>query len=386
MNTLMTSSSVLPGQFAANLDPALNLLRRLVEIETHSMDKRGVDQLAEFLAGEFRREGAEAQIMPLARSGNALKVVWHGAGSKRQALFLGHLDTVWPRGTVAGRPFTLKEGKAYGPGVYDMKSGILICLLVCRALRLGWVRAGGNVAFFFVPDEETGSAAGLPLLKPIASASDAVLCLEPPLPGGLAKTFRKGVGTFLVRAEGIAAHAGVDHEKGANAILELSRQVVKLEGMTDYTRGITVSVGTMRGGSAVNVVPAAAEAEVDFRFETLADGRRLESCIKRLRPKDKRCRLQMEGGINRPPLERTQAVADLFEKARTVAASIGMDLGEGKTGGGSDGSFTAAMGIPTLDGLGVEGDGAHAVHEYILIEDIPRRAALLSLLAQEVLK
>jgi glutamate carboxypeptidase len=380
----MMAPSDLLRQFSANLDGALGLLKRLVEIESCSSDKRGVDGLAEFLAREFEARGARAEVLPLTGCGNALKAVWKGTGSAQPVLFLGHLDTVWPPGTVAVRPFVIKDGKAYGPGIFDMKSGILLCLLVCRALHEQHLRSNGDVLFFFTPDEEIGSAGGLPLLTPIAKACRAVLVVEPPLPGGKAKTFRKGVGRFHLRVEGVAAHAGVDLEKGANAILELSRQVIKLQKMTDYERRVSVSVGTARGGSAVNVVPDHAEAEVDFRFSTLRDGRRLERRIKRLRPVDARCSIELEGGINRPPLERTPGVLGLYERARAIAASIGMELGEGETGGGSDGSFTAALGIPTLDGLGVEGGGAHAVHEHILVSDVPRRAALLGLLAQEL--
>jgi glutamate carboxypeptidase len=266
-----------------------------------------------------------------------------------------------------------------------MKSGILLCLLVCGAFRDQHQRLAGDVIFFFTPDEESGTAAGLPLLQAAVSQCRAVLCLEPPLPGGKAKTSRNGVGSFQLRVTGVGAHAGIDHEKGANAILELSRQVIRLHRMTCYDKGNTVSVGTIRGGSAVNVVPDQAEAEVDFRFRTLAEGQRLERRIRQLHPQDSRCRLQWQGGINRPPLKRTPEGLALYHKAKAIAAAIGMDLGEGETRGGSDGSYTAALGIPTLDGLGVEGDGAHAAHEHILISDIPRRAALLSLLAQELL-
>ncbi|MBZ5498287.1 MAG: M20 family metallopeptidase [Acidobacteriia bacterium] len=376
----------LVSYFDANLDEALSLLKCLVEMESYSLDKGGVDRLAQFLAREFENRGAEAEVIPQAASGNALKAVWRGEGSGRPLLFLGHLDTVWPPGTVFERPFAMKDGKAYGPGIYDMKCSLLLCLLVCRAFYEQRLRPERDVIFFFTPDEEIGSAAGLPLFEPIARASRAVLVLEPSLPGGRAKTFRKGVGTFRLRVAGIAAHAGLDPQTGASAILELSRQVLKIQRMTDYERGITLSVGTIRGGSAVNVVPSRAEAEVDFRFSTLADGRRLERRIRRLRPRDARCSFEIEGGINRPPFERTPAVAGLYQEAKALAATIGMQLGEGGTGGGSDGSFTAALGIPTLDGLGVEGGGAHAAHEHILISDVPRRASLLSILAKELLK
>jgi glutamate carboxypeptidase len=371
--------------FDVGLGAALALLRVLVEMESCSSDKPAIDRLAVYLAGEFAARGAEAEVLPSATSGNALRAVWRGTGSARPIMVLGHLDTVWPRGTVVMRPFALREGQAFGPGVLDMKSGILLCLLVCGAFRDQHQRLAGDVIFFFTPDEESGTAAGLPLLQAAVSQCRAVLCLEPPLPGGKAKTSRNGVGSFQLRVTGVGAHAGIDHEKGANAILELSRQVIRLHRMTCYDKGNTVSVGTIRGGSAVNVVPDQAEAEVDFRFRTLAEGQRLERRIRQLHPQDSRCRLQWQGGINRPPLKRTPEGLALYHKAKAIAAAIGMDLGEGETRGGSDGSYTAALGIPTLDGLGVEGDGAHAAHEHILISDIPRRAALLSLLAQELL-
>jgi glutamate carboxypeptidase len=370
--------------FDDHLEEALSLLRQLVEMESFSSDKSGIDRLAEFIAQEFEARGAPANIIPMNGCGNALKAVWRGTGSGSPILLLGHLDTVWPPGTAAERPFTIREGKAFGPGVFDMKIGIVICLLVCAAFRKGRLKAGADVLFLFTSDEEIGSAGGLLVLEPIARLCRAVLCLEPPLPGGMVKTFRKGVGHFHLHVRGVSAHAGVDHAKGANAILELSRLVIKLQRMTDYERGITVSVGKTTGGSASNVVPDSARAEVDFRFSKLVDGRRLERRIRRLRPVDTRCGIELKGGINRPPLERTPAVSGLYQKAKSLAASLGFNLGEGETGGGSDGSFTAALGIPTLDGLGVDGDGAHALHEHIQIADIPRRTALLGLLAQEL--
>ncbi|MGD0308726.1 MAG: M20 family metallopeptidase [Acidobacteriota bacterium] len=370
--------------FDDHLEEALSLLRQLVEMESYSSDKSGIDRLAESLAQEFEARGAPASIIPMNGCGNALKAVWRGTGSGSPILLLGHLDTVWPPGTAAERPFMIREGNAFGPGVFDMKIGIVLCLLLCAAFRKGLFKAGSDVMFLFTSDEEIGSAGGLPVLEPIARLCRAVLCLEPPLPGGMVKTFRKGVGHFHLRVRGISAHAGVDHAKGANAILELSRLVIRLQRMTDYDRGITVSVGKTAGGSAANVVPDSARAEIDFRFSKLMDGHRLERRIRRLRPVDARCGIELEGGINRPPLERTPAVSGLYQKAKSLATTLGFDLGEGKTGGGSDGSFTAALGIPTLDGLGVDGDGAHALNEHIRIADIPRRAALLGLLAQEL--
>lgn len=382
----MTASTGLLPYFRGQIAPALEMLKRLVEMESFSLDAEGVGRLAAYLAGEFAACGAHVDLPAGRGGGNILKAVWHSGGAAKPVMLLGHLDTVWPRGTVAERPFRLEGGKAYGPGVFDMKASILVCLLVCRALKENLLTPDRDVIFFLTPDEETGSHGSVSSLESTAASCRAVFCLEPPLADGSAKTFRKGVGTFRLRATGLAAHAGVEPERGASAILELSRQILKLEHMNDPERGITVSVGVISGGSAVNVVPQHAEAEVDFRFTTAEEGKRLEKRMLRMRPVDGRCSLSWEGGINRPPLERTPAVAALFQEARSIAATFGMRLGEGSTGGGSDGSFTAALGIPTLDGLGVSGDGAHAGHEHVVVDDIPRRATLLGLLAQEVMK
>ena len=378
----LEDSANLVEYFRSQLEPSLALLKKLVELESYSFDKPGVDGLTGFLADEFSVRGASVEVMEHPVRGNALKATWNDASAEPPVLVLGHLDTVWPPGTLRSRPFKVEEGKAYGPGVFDMKSGILICLLACQAFQERRIDPGKGVIFLFTADEEIGTETGLSRLKLVATSCRAVLCLEPPLPGGKVKTFRKGVGEFRIRVTGVAAHAGADHEKGANAILELSKLVLQLQALTDYQRGVTVNVGKIRGGSAVNVVPADAEAEVDFRVSTVSDGDRLEQRVRGLRASDPRCAVLVEGGLRRPPLERTPAVVELYQKARGVAFSLGLDLGEGGTGGASDGSFTAAWGIPTLDGLGVEGDGAHALHEHILVDDIPRRAALLARLTQ----
>lgn len=368
--------------FETSLPQSLALLRQMVEIESHSLDKSGVDALAEFLAREFEARGAGIRILHEPVRGNLLECLWNAGSTEKHVLVLGHLDTVWPRGSVAARPFRLEQGRAYGPGVFDMKAGLLISLLACEAFQNGKASTGNNVVFLFTSDEELGTEAGLAHLREAARDCRAVLCLEPPLPGGKAKTFRKGVGSFHLTVRGVAAHAGVDYEKGANAILELCRLAIQLQELTDHRRSITVSVGTIKGGTASNVVPDHAEADVDFRVATVADGRRIEEQVQGLRPSDPRCTLEICGGLNRPPLERTDAVVRLYQKAQAAAAAAGMDLGEGSTGGGSDGSFTAAMGIPTLDGLGCAGDGAHASNEHIEVEDIPRRAAFLCRLLQ----
>jgi glutamate carboxypeptidase len=374
----MNASETL-GYFESLLPESISRLRGLVEMESCSDDKDAVDLLAAHLAGSFEAEGCKAEILHCPSRGNTLRASWR-TGERRDArpfLLLGHLDTVWPAGTILERPFRVTNGRAVGPGVYDMKVGIVLSLLVGRALKEGKVHPGRDVMFLFTGDEEVGTHEGLPYLRDTARECAAVLCLEPPLAGGRAKTFRKGVGSFRLRVTGKSAHAGVEPEKGANAIVELSRQIVRLETMNDRDRGTTVSTGTVRGGTASNVVPAEAEAEVDVRVTSAQEGSSLETRIRGLQPFDPRCSLTVDGGMNRPPLERSPMVVELYMKARAAALGLGMDLGEGSTGGGSDGSFTAAMGIPTLDGLGVEGGGAHAPGEYVEIGDIPTRAALL---------
>jgi glutamate carboxypeptidase len=378
----MTADATLLDYFERKLPDALDLLRKLVELESYSSDKTGVDALARFLAGEFEQRGAEAGVLQELASGNPVQAIWRSGASAKPAMLLGHLDTVFPRGTLALRPFRVENGRAFGPGVFDMKSGVALSLLVCEAFHEGMVDPGRDVIFFFTADEETGTAAGLPHLEKVAADCGAVLCLEPPLPGGGAKTSRKGIANFGVRTFGVAAHSGIDYEKGASAILELCRIAIHLHEMSDPSRGLTVNVGTIRGGTASNVVPDAAEAEVEIRFSRAEDGALLESAICSLRASDPRCRIEISAGINRPPLIRSSDVIGLYLKAREAAARFGVDLAEGGTGGGSDGCFTAAWGIPTLDGLGCRGDGAHAAVEYIETADLPLRAATLCRLLQ----
>lgn len=372
--------------FQSLLPESLSWLERLVEAESYSADKPAVDALGVSLLRMFEAEGGTAEILACPSQGNALRVSCKAKGEAKSKpiLLLGHLDTVWPPGTTQARPFRIENGKAFGPGVYDMKAGLVLSLLVSRALEEGKCRPRRDILFLFTGDEEIGTAEGLPYLDETARRCGAVLCLEPPLVGGKAKTFRKGVGVFRMRVKGLSAHAGVEPEKGANAILELGRQILRLDELNDRERGTTVTTGVIRGGTASNVVPAEAEAEVDIRVVSAAEGAAIAAKIRDLQPFDPRCSLSVEGGMNRPPLERTPMVVQLFQKARAAALELGMDLGEGGTGGGSDASFTAAMGIPTLDGLGVEGGGAHAPGEYIEIVDIPRRAVILCRLLETI--
>ncbi len=367
----------LKRHFEGKLDSCLSLLKTLVELESFSCDKPAVDAIGAFVHERLAGLGIQSVIHAHPERGGCISASWRGRGKAGPVMLLGHLDTVWPAGTVAARPFRVANGRAYGPGIFDMKSGIALSLMVAEALAEGVINASGEVRFFFSSDEEIGTETSLPWLRESAQGCRAVFCLEPSLADGAAKTSRKGVGNFLLRVRGVASHAGVAPEKGANAIVELSRQLLELQKLNDAARGTILSPGLIRGGVAVNVVPEDAAAEIDFRFVNPSDGNAIERRISKLLPFDGRCILTVEGGVNRPPLERTEAVARLYREAQKIAHGLGAPLGEGTSGGGSDGSFTAHWGIPTLDGLGVRGSGAHARDEQIEISDLSFRAALL---------
>ena len=279
-------------------------------------------------------------------------------------------------------PLREEEGRLYGPGIFDMKSGIAVALLAIRALDE--VGATACVSMLWTADEEIGSTTSRALIEETARESRAVLVLEPSLPGGAAKTSRKGVGEFELLVHGVSAHAGLDPGKGASAIHELARQILAIEALQDLSRGLTVNVGVVSGGSRPNVIADRASAKIDVRVETMEDAVRLERTMRALQPTRTSIRLEIDGGVARPPLERSPAVVRLYGQAREVAAALGRELGEGAAGGGSDGNFTAALGVPTLDGLGPRGDGAHAAHEHVIIEDLGWRAALLAGLVESV--
>jgi glutamate carboxypeptidase len=270
------------------------------------------------------------------------------------------------------------EGRLHGPGIFDMKSGIVVAMLAMRAIEALKIRRSHDVAMLWTTDEEIGSGTSRRMIEDEARQSVAVLVLEPSLPDGAVKTSRKGVGEFEVLVHGVAAHAGLDPGKGASAVHELARVILSLEALQDLPAGITVNVGTIAGGSRSNVVADRASARVDVRVSTMADAARLESAIRDLRPAHPRVRIEVIGGVDRPPLERSASVVRLYQRASAVAQMLGRQLPEGAAGGGSDGNFTAALGVPTLDGLGPRGDGAHALHEHVLIEDLAWRAAFLA--------
>jgi len=356
------------------------LIRELVECETPSGDSAGVSRFAELFA-ERARDIARTRVFPAGQFGKHLRCEFRLPGAKKegQILALGHADTVWPRGAIGEMPFRRARGRLYGPGVFDMKAGLVFFLFAMRALRDLDIPVARSVILQINSDEEVGSPSSRPLTEEAARRSAAVLVLEPGtgLEGKL-KTARKGVGGYTVTVRGRASHAGVDFEAGANAIVEMARQIERVAGFTRLNRGITVSPGVIRGGTRSNVVAAECCVEVDVRIPRHRDQAYVERSFRSLKPFDKRCSIEVIGGVNRPPMERSAAVQRLFGIAQSFAAEMGVELGESLSGGGSDGSFTSAMGAPTLDGLGAVGEGAHASNESILISRIADRTALLA--------
>jgi glutamate carboxypeptidase len=367
-------------------DDMLGVLQQMVEMESPSDNKAALDRLGAHLAREFERAGAKVKIHPQGECGDHLTAEFPGRSRAKPVLLLGHFDTVWPLGTLARMPFRVEGGRVRGPGVLDMKAGITMMMFALRALRvMGSHPDHRPVIVLLDTDEEVGSTTGRPLVEATAQECEAVLVLEPAqgLAGHL-KTSRKGVGDFTVRVTGRASHAGVDFEKGHSAIIELSRQILDVAKFTDVARGITVNPGVIQGGTRTNVVAAEAHAEVDVRIARAADAIELEREFAALRPYDPECSLEVSGGVNRPPMERTEGTVRLFRLAQEQAGKLGMTLEESATGGGSDGNFTSALGIPTLDGLGGVGEGAHADHESILLGELPRRTALLASLIANI--
>jgi glutamate carboxypeptidase len=354
----------------------IDTIREFVECESPSGDAHAVKRFVDILVARAGRE-VRARRYP----GGHLRIEFDLPGKRKsgQILALGHSDTVWPLGTLGTMPFREQRGRLWGPGVFDMKAGLAFFLFAMRALRELDVPVRRKVVLQVNADEEVGSASSRALTEEAARRSVAVLVVEPStgLEGKL-KTARKGVGDYTVTVRGKASHAGVDFAGGASAILEMSRQLDRIAGFTRLDRGITVSPGVIRGGTRSNVVPAECTAEIDIRIPRAGDARYLARCFTALKPFDKRCTVEVTGGVNRPPMERSAGVRRLFATARTLAAALGVDLEESSTGGGSDGNFTAALGVPTLDGLGAVGEGAHAVNESILINRMADRTALLA--------
>lgn len=357
-------------------------VRALVETESPSGDEAGNRAVVDLLADAADRVECVDEIIRVDAPDFGQHLVIKAFASRRsegQIMVVGHTDTVHPRGSIAARPWRQESGKIYGPGVFDMKANCALIVEVLRAISELKIVPRCGITVALTCDEEIGSWSGWPLLEQTAKSENTrcALVMEPPAPGGRVKTGRKGTGVFAMKVEGKPAHAGLEPEKGASAILELARQTERLHAINGSGSGITVNVGVVRGGTRSNVVAAEAEAEIDVRFSTDAESREIERMLGNVAPIDERTKVFVSGGINRPPLERTPAVVELFEKARTIARGLDFELGEAQVGGASDGNFIAALGIPVLDGLGICGDGAHALHEHIEADDIARRGALM---------
>jgi glutamate carboxypeptidase len=365
-------------------DDIVETTQRLVEIESPSDVKQAVDRVATVIAGRFHAIGGKVAFHPAAKFGNHLQVDFSGPSENKPLLLLGHMDNVYPIGTLSKMPFRIADGRVWGPGVLDMKSGIALMLHAIEALR-SWKgnRMPKPVRVLLVSDEEVGSESSREITEQLARQSSAVLVLEPAYgPKGAVKTARKGVGEYSIKITGSAAHSGLDFEKGQSAVIELAIQIIAISGMVDLKRGITLNVGTVRGGTRANVIPAEAVASVDVRVPRIKDAEIIDRKLRNLKSFNRECTIEVTGGMNRPPMERTGSVAALFDVAFALAQQLGWTLEEASVGGGSDGNFTAALGIPTLDGLGAVGEGAHASHESILISELPRRAALLTRLIE----
>jgi glutamate carboxypeptidase len=348
-------------------------LRELVEVESPSEDKAAVDRAGALVVGWAKELGGVVKVHRQKAFGDVLELRF-GRGRRSRVLLLGHLDTVWPMGTLAQMPWRAAEGKLWGPGVLDMKAGVVMALeAIAAAQALGTLRP---VTLLLNSDEEVGSPVSRAITEKVARTCSAVLVLEPAQ--GLAyKTARKGVGHFVLRVQGVAAHAGVDFRAGHSAVLEMARLVERVSGFTDMSQGLTVNVGVIAGGTRSNVIAAECVAEVDVRIAKVGDAARVERLFRGLKPSDKACRLTVTGGINRPPMERKRGTVVLFRKARALGAEIGVALEEASTGGGSDGNFTAAIGVATLDGMGAVGAGAHAAHEHVVKRYLVERTAML---------
>jgi glutamate carboxypeptidase len=359
--------------------PLIDLTWKLVRVESPSDDKAAVDACVATAAAHAKALGGRVRLHRQKEFGDVLEVRFgrlRAGSDAKPILLLGHLDTVWPLGTLKHMPCRVGDGRLWGPGTLDMKAGVAMALTAIEMVSEAGL-LDHEIVLLLNSDEEVGSPVSRPITERLAAECGAVFVLEPAQ--GLAyKTSRKGTGNWRIEVKGVAAHAGVDFQKGASALLELARAIETVSGWTDLKKGLTVSVGTAGGGSKTNVIPAEAWAEVDVRIARKGDGARLQRRFAHLKATDKRCSLTMTGGINRPPMERTAGTVKLYQRARALASELGFALDEAATGGASDGNFTSALDIPTLDGMGAVGEGAHAAHESVVIEHLAPRTALLA--------
>lgn len=354
-------------------------IREFVAVESPSDNKVAADRMGALLAATFEALGGRPRVHRAEDYADNLQIDFPGPQERKPVLLLGHFDTVYPLGTLANMPCRTEGDRLHGPGVLDMKTGIALMLYAIQALQAWHGTLPRPVTVFLVSDEEVGSTSSRKITEALARSSAAVLVLEPAAGfRGAVKTARKGVGEYTLTVKGIAAHAGLDPRKGHSAVVELARQITRIAQLNDLQNGITVNPGVIRGGTRTNVIAAEAVVEIDARIKRAKQAKGLDRKMRSLKPFDKHCQLVMEGGINRLPMERNAGVAALYKKAKKIAQQLDWSLEEAAVGGGSDGNFTAGIGIPTLDGMGGVGDGAHAVHEHILISELPRRALLLA--------
>jgi glutamate carboxypeptidase len=366
------------------LPEMLSTLGHFVGVESPSLEKAAADRCARIIAAEWRKRGVRVESIGRKNRGDHLRITWWpGKGRPVGQLFvLGHYDTVYATGTLAKTAFRIADGKAYGPGTFDMKAGIVQALFALDALKRLGEPLRKRIIYLWTSDEEIGSESSRKLIETEARRSDAVFVLEPSFgPRGLLKTARKGVGEVEIIVHGRASHAGLAPQEGVNAIHELARQLARVQECNDLRRGVTINAGLIEGGTRTNVIPERARAVLDLRALRITDMQRLEQRLRALRPTLPGARLEIHGGFNRAPLERKMS-ATLFARAKSLGAKMNLSLDECTVGGGSDGNLTAACGIPTLDGLGAVGDGAHSSHEYVLVKTMPARAALLAGLLQ----
>lgn len=375
----MESSATLE-YFKARQEQIIGSIHQIVEIESPSLDIERSRLVMDWVENAARQVSLELEIerIPAAEYGEHF-IIRAFAGDDKPAFLLGHTDTVHPVGTKIQNPTRIENERFYGCGIFDMKANVVLMLEALRYFAETGTRPPRPINILLSCDEEIGSFTGRELVESEGSKAEFCMVFEPSSAGRV-KTGRKGTGMFTVKAHGIPAHAGLEPEKGANSILELSRQIENLHSLNNAAIGTTVNVCTIKGGTTMNVIPEHSECSVDVRFSTMDEAERIETAIKGIEPVDKRVELEVLGGINRPPLERTAAVAELYQKASGLAESFGYQLGETQVGGASDGNFVAALGVPVLDGLGITGDGAHTLHEHILVDDIANRATLITLL------
>ena len=372
--------------FTERKDTITETIRQLVEIESPSDNKSTVDQLGALLAGRFEKIGGHAKFHRVPNFGDHLQVDFAGTRGGKPVLLLGHIDTVYSMGTLSTMPCRVADGRLWGPGALDMKSGVALILHAIEGLRT-WHgdTMPRPVTVLLVTDEEVGSESSRRITESLARRSEAVLVLEPSYGlKGAVKTARKGVGEYTIKVTGKAAHSGLDFDKGESAIVELAKQITALSKLVNLKRGLTLNVGVVSGGTRTNVIPAYATASLDVRVKQMKDAKAIDRQLRALKPFNRKCKLEITGAVNRPPMERSTGVAMLYKKASEIAKELGWKLEEAAVGGGSDGNFTASLGIPTLDGLGGVGEGAHATHESVVISELPRRTALLAELIERV--